>query len=301
MEANLIKSLINKFRRNEKKEIINVETAPLSEDQLRIVTKENNFVQPSQFMVGCSQSVGKQRDHNEDALFWFNATFANGISDIPFGVFIVADGMGGHQYGEVASSSAAKALGEHILRKLFFSVFGNSHEAPSESLQEIMEQGIKAAQKSVITKAPGGGTTLTAALIMGEQVTIGHVGDSRLYYIYPDGRMELMTSDHSLVQRLLDLDQITEEEAKNHPNKNVLYRALGQAEPFRPDIQTTPMPKPGYILICSDGLWGSVSEEEIFRIATGSEIPAIACSNLVEAANKAGGPDNISVILVKTI
>jgi serine/threonine protein phosphatase PrpC len=301
VEAKLIKSFFEKFRRNEKIHNSNVETAPLSEEQLKIVTKENYFARPSQFMVGCSQSVGKQRDHNEDALFWFNATFANGINDIPFGVFIIADGMGGHQYGEVASSSAAKALGEHIVQKLFFSVFGNNHEAPSESLQEIMEQGIKSAQKTVITKAPGGGTTLTAALILGEQVTIGHVGDSRLYYIYPDGRMELMTSDHSLVQRLLDLDQITEEEAKNHPNKNVLYRALGQSEPFRPDIRTTPIPKPGYILICSDGLWGSVSEEEIFRIATSSDIPAIACSKLVDAANKAGGPDNISAILVKTI
>jgi serine/threonine protein phosphatase PrpC len=113
--------------------------------------------------------------------------------------------------------------------------------------------------------------------------------------------MDVMTNDHSLVKRLLDLGQINEEEAKNHPNKNVLYRALGQSEPFRPDIQTTPIPRPGYIMICSDGLWGSVSDEEIFRIITSNETPSFACGQLVDAANEAGGPDNISVVLVKFI
>ncbi|PKO18483.1 MAG: protein phosphatase [Chloroflexi bacterium HGW-Chloroflexi-10] len=281
--------------------IVHVETAPLSEEQLRAVTKESLLVQPSQLIVGCGQSVGRQRDHNEDAIFWFNATFANIQNDVPFGVFIVADGMGGHQFGEVASTAAVRAMGEHIVKKLYFPLFSNNSEMPSESLQEIMENGVRMAQQAVMQKAPGGGTTITAALVLGEQVTIAHVGDSRLYYIYPDGRMEAMTADHSLVRRLLDLGQINEEEAKNHPNKNVLYRALGQAEPFRPDIQTSPLPRPGYILICSDGLWGTINEDEIFRIATSHETPAIACSELVNAANKAGGPDNISVILIKMI
>lgn len=294
---------IKKIFRKEKKpvtpQVINIETAPLAEDQLRSVTRETVFINPPQFLVGCGQSVGRQRDHNEDTLFWFNAAFANGVNDIPFGLFIVADGMGGHQHGEVASSAASRALGEHIFRKLYSAVLGASQEMPAESIQEIMESGIKAAQNAVITKAPGGGTTITAALILGEQVTIGHVGDSRLYYIYPDGRMETMTKDHSLVKRLLDLGQITEEEAKNHPNKNVLYRALGQAEPFRPDIQTTPIPKPGYILICSDGLWGSVNDEDIFRIITAEPNPSLACLNLVEAANQAGGPDNITAIVIR--
>lgn len=289
------------FRNQKKPKTINVETAPLSEDQIRTLTRESVQISPPHFLVGCGQSVGRQRDHNEDSLLWFNATFSNGVDDIPFGLFIVADGMGGHQFGEVASSAAAKALSEHIMRKLYFPVFGITPEMPSESLHEIMGSGIKAAQNAVITKAPGGGTTLTAALLLGEQVTIGHVGDSRLYYVFPDGRMDIMTNDHSLVKRLLDLGQITEEEAKNHPNKNVLYRALGQSEPFRPDIQTTPVPRPGYVLICSDGLWGSVNDDELFRIITSSETPSIACAKLVEAANLAGGPDNISVVLIKLL
>jgi serine/threonine protein phosphatase PrpC len=150
-------------------------------------------------------------------------------------------------------------------------------------------------------KAPGGGTTITVGLIFGDQINIGHVGDTRLYFLYPDGRIELKTSDHSLVKRLVDLGQITEQEAKNHPNKNVLYRALGQSEPFRPDLLSLTIPKPGYILICSDGLWGSVSDEDLFRFAKNSETPSLACSRMVDAANKAGGPDNISAILIKVV
>ncbi len=289
------------FQKKEtQKAFVSVETAPLSEEQLKRVTRESFEIKPSQYAIGCAQSVGKQRDHNEDAIFYFNAIFANGEQDTQFGLFIIADGMGGHQFGEVASGSAAKAMGEYLVQKLYFPLFSIDPELPSESLQEMIENGVKNAQNAVLRNAPGGGTTLTAVLILGEQVTTAHVGDSRLYSIYPDGRMEAMTNDHSLVRRLLELGQITEKEAENHPNKNVLYRALGQSEPFKPDVQTIPLPKPGYMLICSDGLWGTVREDEIFRIVSSEDSPSKACSLLVDAANQAGGPDNISVILIKT-
>jgi serine/threonine protein phosphatase PrpC len=193
-------------------------------------------------------------------------------------------------------------LGDYVIQKLYSPLFNpNSTTPPNESIQEIIENGIKQAQNAVMHKAPGGGTTITAGLILGDQITIGHVGDSRLYFIYPDGRIEAKTNDHSLVRRLVDLGQISESEAKNHPNKNVLYRALGQSEPFRPDLMNLTIPKPGYVLICSDGLWGTIGDEELFRLSTNSENPSISCSKLVDAANKAGGPDNISVILVKIL
>lgn len=281
---------------------INVETAPLSEEQLKFVTREDPIVTPSQIIVGVGQSVGRQRDHNEDALFYFNSNFSNCSKDISFGLFIVADGMGGHEFGEIASSVASKTLGDYVVQKLYSPLFNpNSTTPPNESIQEIIENGIKQAQNAVMHKAPGGGTTITAGLILGDQITIGHVGDSRLYFIYPDGRIEAKTNDHSLVRRLVDLGQISESEAKNHPNKNVLYRALGQSEPFRPDLMNLTIPKPGYVLICSDGLWGTIGDEELFRLSTNSENPSISCSKLVDAANKAGGPDNISVILVKIL
>ncbi len=164
-----------------------------------------------------------------------------------------------------------------------------------------MEKGMQEAQQAVVKRAPGGGTTLTATLILGEQVTVAHVGDTRAYFLYPDGRMHAITQDHSLVHRLVELGQINEDEASNHPQRNVLYRAIGQAEPYRPDIDTFQIPHPGSLLICSDGLWGVVPEADIFRIVKNSPNPSIACHELTKAANAAGGPDNISVVLVQIL
>ena len=288
------------FGKKNKPASLNIETAPLTEEQLRYVTKEEPVITPFQLLVGVGQSVGRQREINEDSIFFFNSVFGNSAADVSLGVFIVADGMGGHEFGEVASRVAAKTLGEYLVNKFYSPLFSpNSSSPPTESIQEIIESGIKMAHNGVVQKAPGGGTTLTVGVILGDRITIGHVGDTRLFFLYPDGRIELKTSDHTLVRRLVDLGQITEEEAKDHPNKNVLYRALGQSEPFRPDMMNLSLPKPGHILICSDGLWGSVSEDELFRLATTSENPSVACSRMLDAANKAGGPDNISVILVK--
>lgn len=279
---------------------VDVKTAPLVEESLdpdRI--EEHVELRPAQLLVGSAQSVGKQRDHNEDALYAFQAMFADGTSDIPFGVFVVADGMGGHEYGEIASRLAAKTMAEYLLQKLYLPFLSPDPEPSGESLQELMEQGVKQAQQIVLRRAPGGGTTLTAALILGEQVTIAHVGDSRAYLIYPDGRMRAVTQDHSLVRRLVELGQITEAEAAVHPNRNVVYRALGQTEPFRPDVETRQLPHPGYVMVCSDGLWGVVPDAQMYKIIQAAPNPSIACHQLVEAANAAGGPDNISVVLVQ--
>ena len=269
---------------------------------IEIAQSDSAAQQSIAYRLGCCTDLGLERTLNEDSLFTIEFNRVNQSISIPLGVYAVADGMGGHEFGEVASSVASKTLGDYVVQKLYSPLFNpNSTIPPNESIQEIIENGIKQAQNAVMQKAPGGGTTITAGLILGDQITIGHVGDSRLYFIYPDGRIEAKTNDHSLVRRLVDLGQITESEAKNHPNKNVLYRALGQSEPFRPDLMNLTIPKPGYILICSDGLWGSVGDEEIFRLATNSENPSISCSKMVEAANKAGGPDNISVILIKIL
>lgn len=277
----------------------NIQTAPLSEEMIVDVDGISMAMQPAQLLVGSAQSVGKQRDHNEDAIFTLSSVLADGARSLPFGLFVVADGMGGHQHGEVASGAAARAFSDYILRRLFMPFLSGDPDNQSESLLEVMENGVKEAQHAVVRKAPGGGTTLTAALVMGEQVTLAHVGDSRAYFIYPDGRIQPVTQDHSLVRRLQELGQITEDEAKVHPNRNVLYRALGQADPFRPDIHTHPLPQPGYMLLCSDGLWGVVPDVEIFRIVNGSKNLSLACHELVEAANAGGGPDNISVVLVE--
>lgn len=130
-------------------------------------------------------------------------------------------------------------------------------------------------------------------------MTIAHIGDSRAYEIQPSGEMKLLTTDHSLVKRLEDLGQITSDEAASHPQRNVLYRALGQVESINAEVISSPVPKSGNLVICSDGLWGLVSDEEIAAMVLSTDSAQQASKNLVEAANAAGGPDNISVIVIR--
>ena len=295
-------NFFRKLFRRKKSASIDVKTAPLSEEQLSMVSIQNTPVKkltPPQLSFASSQSVGMHRDHNEDTLFAISAILADGSVELPFGIFIVADGMGGHLHGEIASTSAARAMGEYLVRTLYPSLMGLNPAPQSESMQEIMESGVREAHQAVTHKAPGGGTTLTAALVIGEQVTLAHIGDSRAYFIYPDGRIQAMTNDHSLVRRMVERGLITQQEAAESNQRNVLYQALGQPEPYRPDIVTFLIPHPGYLLLCSDGLWGEVPDAEIFRIVSSAGSMVEACQQLVDSANASGGPDNISVVLVQ--
>ncbi len=274
-----------------------VSTVPLSDKQVDEVLAESQRVEPPQILYGCGQSVGKQRDHNEDSLFALSLTLGGEASNYPLGLFIIADGMGGHQYGEVASSTAIRTMSAYLIRA-FQPFIANPSAGMDQSIQDLIRSAINEAQRAVTQAAPGSGTTLTAALILGQQMTIGHVGDSRAYAIHHGGG-EALTRDHSLVKRLEELGQISSEEAAIHPQRNVLYRALGQGEVLEPDIFTAPFPQPGYLLICSDGLWSVIPENTLFNTVLASKDLHTACQKLVVAANEAGGPDNISVILVQ--
>jgi serine/threonine protein phosphatase PrpC len=277
-------------------------TAPLTEHQLQaIVSNQNPRFELQQLVSAASQSVGKQRELNEDSLLSITTTMAGNSGNLPFGLYIVADGMGGHQFGEVASNAAIRTVAGYVLRKFHSYLFQIKTDTMDESFQEIMLGAVNEAQKSIQREAPGSGTTLTAALVLGQQITVAHVGDSRAYFVYPDGRIETVTRDHSLVKRLEELGHISAEEAENYPHRNVLYRALGQGEILEPDIFTQAFPQPGYLMLCSDGLWGVVSEQDIVRSINESPTLQRACQNLITAANLAGGPDNISVVLVQLI
>lgn len=278
------------------------ETVPLSPQQVEdIITNQSIVYELPQLVAASGQSVGKQRELNEDSLLVISTTLAGNAGNLPFGLYLVADGMGGHQYGEVASNTAMRIFGGYIMEKFHPYLFSLPTAPLDESLQDLMLAGVAQAQEAIQRDAPGSGTTLTAALVLGEQVSIAHVGDSRAYAIYPDGRFDLISRDHSLVGRLEELGQITAEEAANHPQKNVLYRALGQGDVLEPDIFTIPFPKKGTLMICSDGLWGVLSEKEMHKAICDADTLERACQNLVNAANTAGGPDNISVILVRMI
>jgi PPM family protein phosphatase len=277
-------------------------TAPLTDQQLQsIVSNQNPRFELQQLIAAGGQSVGKQRELNEDSLLAITSTMAGNSGNLPFGLYIIADGMGGHQFGEVASNAAIRTVAGYVLRKFHSYLFQIKTDTMDESFQEIMLAAVSEAQRAIQREAPGSGTTLTAALVLGQQITVAHVGDSRAYFVYPDGRIEAITRDHSLVKRLEELGHISPEEAENYPHRNVLYRALGQGEILEPDIFTIAFPQPAYLMICSDGLWGVVSEPDLVRSITEAPNLQRACQNLVTAANMAGGPDNISVVLAQLI
>jgi len=277
-------------------------TAPLTEQQIEaIVNNQNPRFDMQQLIAAGGQSVGKQRDLNEDSLLALTTTMAGNSGNLPFGLYVIADGMGGHQFGEVASNAAIRSVAGFILRKFHPYLFQVKTDTMDESFQEIMIAAVGEAQRAIQREAPGSGTTLTAALVLGQQITVAHVGDSRAYFVFPEGRIEPITRDHSLVKRLEELGHITPDEAVNYPHRNVLYRALGQGEVLDPDIFTVTFPQPGYLMICSDGLWGVVAEQDIVRSIVDAPNLQRACQNLVAAANTAGGPDNISVVLAQLI
>ncbi len=277
---------------------LDIPTRPLPQETTQVTPKKSHL-EPPQLIVGCAQSVGRQRDHNEDALFTLTTTLTSDYGNVPFGLYIVADGMGGHQHGEVASGIAIRVVAGMVVRKLYTTLLSLKHSPPEQSLLEIMQEGVLEAHRTITRQVPGGGTTMTAVLILGNQMTVAHVGDSRAYAISQNDAMTVLTHDHSLVKRLVELGRITTDEAAIHPQKNVLYRALGQGEPFDPDLNTMQLPDSGYILLCSDGLWGVVPDEDIHRLVLDAQNPEDACTKLVDAANDAGGPDNITAILVR--
>lgn len=277
-------------------------TMPLSDQQISdIISGQNLRYEMKQLIASAGQSVGKQREHNEDSLLAITTTISGNAESVPFGLYIVADGMGGHQFGEVASNAAVRIMAGDILKKFHSYLYTLPTQALQESLQEVMEASIKDAHRYVQREAPGSGTTVTAVLVLGQQMTIAHVGDSRAYAVHPDGRVDAITRDHSLVKRLEELGHLSKDEVANFPHRNVLIRALGQGETLEADIFTVPFPVPGHLVICSDGLWGVVNEQDVFRAV--SEAPNLprACQILVEMANAAGGPDNISVVIAQMI
>lgn len=301
--ADFFKKLFGTRDEQEKqKQIDAATTAPLSDQQINsIIASQHVAYEMRQLIASVGQSVGKQREHNEDSVLTLTSTISGSTENVPFGLYIVADGMGGHQFGEVASNAAVRLIAGNVMKKFHSYLYTLPTQSLQESLQEVMEVSIMEAHQYVQREAPGSGTTVTAALVLGQQMTIAHVGDSRAYAIYPDGRVESLTRDHSLVKRLEELGHLSKDEVENFPHRNVLIRALGQGETLEADIFTIPFPQGGSLMLCSDGLWGVVNEKDIVRIV--NEAPNLhrACQSLVEAANAAGGPDNITVALINLI
>ena len=245
--------------------------------------------------MGTAQSIGVERKKNEDSLLVIFGS-ADGDDEPPdFGLLCVADGLGGYEHGADASAVSVRALASNLTRAAILNLLALEPEGQSGSMDDLVRLAIQQANREVRSRAEGGATTLTTALVVGEQVTVGHVGDTRAYFITEDGIQQL-TRDHSLVQELIDTGTITEEEALEHPQRNVLWNSMGKAIDVKVDVTTYATPHDGYLLLCSDGLWGVVSDEEIQDIVLRNGNPQQACEALVKAANEAGGPDNVTCV-----
>ncbi len=220
--------------------------------------------------------VGRVRSHNEDAVLLSPPLFA------------VADGLGGHRAGEVASTVAVEALME---------------AAPARADAKALGRAVRAANRAVIEAAKEGrgrsgmGTTLTAAFVEGTRIAIAHAGDSRAY-LFHDGMLEPITEDHSVVADLVRSGKLTEEESRFHPNRSVITRALGSDPNMLADTYEVLAAPGDRLLLCSDGLTGSLTDKQIEDILASVRDTESAVRALVDAANAAGGQDNISVVVV---
>ncbi len=244
--------------------------------------------------------VGNVRPRNEDSSFVFYSQ--NGGADpLPlFGLFIVADGMGGHHDGHRASRLVARTMAQHILDQLYRSLLREGQNAMQQPVQEVMEEAVALANRALAGAENGKdmGTTLTAAIILGSRLFLVHIGDSRAYLMH-DGELSLVTTDHTFVQAMQDAGQLTAEEAALHPNRNMVYRALmGDAMEEPVDISTCSLPQNGCLILCSDGLSGQISDATIAGIMAQEITLQDRADLLLEAALAAGGHDNITVILV---
>jgi PPM family protein phosphatase len=250
-------------------------------------------------VFGLGSDVGMVRNNNQDSMFTMFSATVSVESQPDFGLFIVADGMGGHHDGERASAIAVRIIAKHVVDNFYRSLVGaTSPDADRPIISEVLSEAFQKANETVSGEIPEGGTTVTAAALLGDLVYIAHVGDSRAYMITSEA-IEQITRDHSLVQRLIELDQLTPEEAAAHPQRNVLYRAIGQSENLEVDVLTHRLPANARLLLCSDGLWNQVTEQNLLQIVQSSKSPQEACDHLITLANDRGGPDNITVVLVQ--
>lgn len=251
---------------------------------------------------GQASDQGMVRLNNQDAAFSFYFT-SETVDEFPdFGIFVVADGMGGHQEGEKASAITARTMATEVLSKIYIPlVNGVDINGPDQpTIVEAMVDAVQKANETVRKEVEDGGTTLTGVVVRGEAAHIAHVGDSRAYWINNGNSIERITRDHSVVERLIELGQITPEEAEYHDQRNVLYRAIGQNEDVEVEIHRKRLIPNSHILLCSDGLWNMVSDKDILEIIKNTPDTQTACEKLVALANAHGGSDNITAILIKT-
>ncbi len=257
--------------------------------------------------------VGLQRGANEDAALALVTNLETFERKETVALFAVSDGMGGKAHGEVAAKIALQTLGEHFFRKIMAPVFqpapepgeGQVAAADAESALEnpaaFLREAIREANRRIYGRRSSSeqvsmGATVLAVLIHNDVLAVGHVGDCRCYFL-DHSSFRLLTRDHSMVQELLAQGILTEEEARNHPRKNILSRSLGSKEDVEVDTYVSMIPRGVRILLCTDGLHGAIEEEAVREILCRHVHPKEQAGSLVRAANQAGGKDNVTALV----
>lgn len=230
--------------------------------------------------------IGKTREMNQDYMY----TSENAVGNLP-NLFIVADGMGGHKAGEFASRYTVESIVESIEK-----------DERTEPV-EIIKHAIGKANEKLIKKAAedeamsGMGTTVVVVTVIGNQACVANVGDSRMYVVGKDIRQ--VTRDHSLVEEMVRMGEIAKDAAKDHPDRNIITRAVGAAEEVVADFFRVNIEPQEYILICTDGLTNMVEDQDIRSLINSQRDVAECAEKLVETANNNGGKDNITVVIIE--
>lgn len=253
------------------------------------------------FVAGRLSHVGMVRDHNEDSLLTVEFQRTQLSESEPVGLYVVADGMGGHEAGEVASGIAINTVASVLASKLLLPWLDGA-AAPNyvDLLKEAFQKANLAVHERARKARTDMGTTLVGALVIGSEAFVANIGDSRCYRISRE-ELKQVTTDHSLVERLIAAGQITREEARVHPQRNYIYRTVGDKPQVDVDVFRVRLKPNDALVLCSDGLSGMMADAEIQEVVFSSEDPQIACERLVQLANAAGGDDNITVVVVKIV
>lgn len=233
--------------------------------------------------VVSATNVGNYRKNNEDSYY------VNESKNL----YVLADGMGGHLAGERASKMATEIIGQDFAKDREIKSIDDAIEILSSSIRDANKKIFESSQENEDYR--GMGTTLSSGIILGDVLIYSNIGDSRIYRINEE--MEQITQDDSFVNYLIEIGEITEEEAKNHPKKNVLTKAMGTTSDIEVIVNTLDIKDKDVFLFCSDGLTNMVSDEEIFKIVKENS-PEEARDMLLDLALKNGGMDNITFILV---
>ncbi len=259
-----------------------------------------------QIISGRASDVGEQRQLNEDSLFALESVIMEATGATPLGLYVVADGMGGHDSGEVASALAVRTIAGRLSGLVQAHITGEPQDLTPQTSGDLLREAILEANQHIgqLSRQRNSdmGTTVTMALVVGNQATIANVGDSRTY-VWRDGKLHQVTQDHSLVARLIAAGQLTPEESRHFDRRNEIYRALGDRRLTGDEVDVFHVTLRPFdaLLLCSDGLWEMVRDEEIEQILLDTPDPAAAAHTLIAMANHNGGEDNISVIFAQTI